>query len=164
MKGIIYYVSTILFLLIFYFFSIKNKDVNSYRCVTQLEQKSFDRNKQDSPVQAQLNASVNLFFTNKDNGFFSITGNIEYNGKIYNLNRNTYFSIAPKTLNGLKKIIIIKDEEYPTDNTPKEIWNNLITPQIVGSNFYANIKKINSNTLVISSLSFPYLICVIQED
>lgn len=163
MKKIIYTVIFLIFtFVIFLFYFKKNNDHETFRCTAQVEQKSAIDSRQDA--QIEMNTSVTVFFTHENSGFFSIVGTVDSEGVIYNLNRSVNFLASQKKINNLKKITITDEIKHPVDNTPKQMWDNKLAPQLAGVDFYAEIKKINDNTLIISSLSFPYLICVTQED
>jgi hypothetical protein len=152
-------VLTLVFCVVYYH---KYNTASPFRCSAQFEQTSFDNKNEGDLVQ--VNASLTLFITDNENGFFSMAGTVEAGGETYSLYRNTYFSLAPNTLNGMRKAVIRDEKSHPVDNVPKDIWVTYVSPQKAGQYFYFGIKNINKNTLEISSLSFPYLICVKQED
>ncbi|CAI0696460.1 hypothetical protein [Serratia quinivorans] len=164
MKKIIYatLLTTALTLVFGVVYYHKYNTASPFRCAAQFEQTSYDKTSHGG--QVQVNASVTLFVSDNKNGFFSMAGTVEARGENYNLRRNANFSLAPNALNGVRKAVINSEKSYPVDNTPNDIWVNSITPQKIGEDFYVGIKNINKNTLEISSLSFPYLICVKQED
>jgi hypothetical protein len=164
MKKIIYatLLTTALTLVFGVVYYHKYNTASPFRCSAQFEQTSFDRKSHGG--QLQVNASVTLFITDNKNGFFSMIGTVVAGDENYTLNRSAYFSLAPNTLNGVQKAVIHSEKSHPVDNVPKDIWVNYVSPQRTGEDFYVGIKNINKNTLEISSLSFPYLICVKQED
>lgn len=165
MKKITYFSGLILILLIFSIYLIYTKyhtDIGSFRCTAQFEQKSFSTNELDD--QVKTSAFITVFFTDKNSGFFSMTGAVETKNKTYNLSRRSDFSLAPKTLHGVRMVTIIKENVNPVDSTPEDIWRQNISPGEKGIPFHMITKKIGENTLLITSLSFPLLICVIPED
>ncbi|WP_073534635.1 FidL-like protein [Serratia marcescens] len=159
---IIFILSIIItFSLIIVIKELKSNTIGPFSCVTQLEKKSPSPNKEGNLIYTH--AAVTLFITDWKKGFFSMNGTVNFNSKTYSLNRRVEFSIASKIIHGMKMITISDVIPHPSDNTPEELWNVSISPEAKGADFYIGIKRINKNTLLINSLSMPYLICVIPN-
>ena len=141
---------------------LKNNTIGPFSCIAQLEQTSSPPNETGSFIYTH--AAVTLFITDWEKGFFSMIGTVDSNGKVYSLNRRIEFLIASKTIHSMKMITISGVIPHPSDNTPKELWNVSISPEAEGVGFYVRIKRINKKTLLINSLSLPYLVCVVQGE
>ncbi|MFJ7500588.1 FidL-like protein [Serratia grimesii] len=138
------------------------QDIEEFNCQAQLSQSAYTNNNTGETIRT--NAFVTVFLTKKDGGFFSMAGTIENDGVIHDLRRVANFSISQETLLGMRKIIIKSVDISPSDNTPDKIWNDYVVPEKAGIPLYVKLKKINSNTIIINSLSLPYLMCVMQKN
>lgn len=143
---------------LFVIYSNTEANTEPFRCAAQFKQKSFIGNEQGYVIRS--NAVLNVFLADKDNGFIKMVGVVEKNNIFYNLNRSMFFSLSPKTVNEMRMATVLKEEVGSTDTTPQDIWLSGIASERPGDKFYIEIKKINKNTLVISSLSSPFLVCV----
>ncbi|MFI8415316.1 hypothetical protein ACQKDS_02415 [Serratia sp. NPDC078593] len=139
-------------------------DTDTFRCSALFEQESFvknDINHHEYPLKT--NIYIALFLKDKESGFFSISGTVEDNKKVYTLSRRSTFTIAPNTLQGMKMVTVTNEIVAPIDDTPQEFWRNHISPGKPGTVFYIDTLKINNNTVMFKSPLFPLLVCVIQK-
>ncbi|MFI8415327.1 hypothetical protein ACQKDS_02470 [Serratia sp. NPDC078593] len=149
-----------LMIISFAFLSYGRDDLQPYSCISRFEQHSAAVS--DPLSMVHTDATVTLFLTGKQNGFFSMAGTVATGNKVYHLNRRAHFIIAPKAIHGMKMITIHSVITHPIDNLPEDLWNAAVSPEVPGIEFYVGIKKINDNTVLINSLLWPYLVCVIQ--
>lgn len=116
----------------------------------------------DADNKIEINTNVVIVFSSSTQGVMLFSGSVEYEGKKYTLNRNTYFSIAPSELKEVRKVSITNENIKPKDNTPNELWRNRILPEIPGIAYYSEVKKLNNNAILVKTLTNPLLVCLRQ--
>lgn len=148
-------------LLLFIFHMTVDRGQKPFNCTIEFKQKSGLPSDPDRLIKTD--ASLTVFLTGKESGLFTMIGTVETDKEVYKLNRRVNFVVAPKEIHGFTLVTVTSVKPYSMDNTPEGLWSSSVFPESQLVEFYVRIKKINKNTLLINSLSLPYLICVIQE-
>lgn len=129
-----------------------------FRCDTQ--QISVQVKTQNPIV---LNANSTVIFSSAETGIAYITGSITENGTRYLLDRNISFTITPSELKGSNNTQFTHEEVHPADNTPDNVWRNVLMPEVENVDFYTKITPLLHNALLIQGVTNPFLACVMQD-
>ncbi|MGH2624918.1 MAG: hypothetical protein ACRDE7_14720 [Sphingobacterium sp.] len=108
----------------------------------------------------ELNAFISVIFTTDRTGIMYTTGSVKDKNTLYTLQRQTFFNITPAPLKGTNDVYFTHETVHPTDNTPDNLWHNVILPQVNNVKFNVEMKIVNHNALLVRGLSTPFIICV----
>lgn len=110
-----------------------------------------------------LNANSTIVFSSSKTGIFYITGSIKENDTRYLLDRKIFFTITPSELKGANNTQITHEEVHPVDNTPDNVWRNIMMPEVKNVDFYTEITPLLHNAMLIRGLTNPFLVCIRQD-
>lgn len=121
----------------------------------------------DTVVTDMLNESdmlsyemrMNYIFNAQKESVVNMTGYVIYNNNRYRYLRTLYFMLDLSDSNDIYNIRYTLQQINPSDNTPKDISNLLMSSQLDGSNSHIRITKIEGNTYLINGISQPIALC-----
>ncbi|MFV8845424.1 hypothetical protein [Serratia fonticola] len=110
-----------------------------------------------------LNANATVIFSSSKASLIYITGSIKEDETQYLLDRKIFFTITPSEIKGTDNTQLTHEEVHPGDNTPNQIWLNVLLPEIQRINFYTKIIPLHHNALLIRGVTNPFLVCTKQD-
>jgi hypothetical protein len=142
------------------FFSEQNSQSEYLRCNTHVN--SIVTLKDSKKID--INVTINAVINSNNDGQFKLVGSIKTDNDNYTLSRRLFITLKKSDFKKLTKAVIVREEQYPIDDTPDELWEKLILPETVGSEFYLEIKYLDENTILVKELSHPYFICSVEPN
>ncbi|MBC3377670.1 hypothetical protein H8I69_00860 [Serratia fonticola] len=110
-----------------------------------------------------LNANSTIIFSSSKTGIVNLVGSIKENDTRYQLSRKLFFTITPSELKGVNNTQITHEEVHPADNTPNNVWQKFLMPEVEKVDFYTELVPLFNNAVLIRGLVNPFLVCIKQD-
>lgn len=157
MKKII--ISLLCIIVLSSYFFYRYYDKKSFRCDAQLVSHIEQSN---SKVELNLHANIIFMLHNED--ALSLIGSVKHDGKEYLVNRTVFFIAHPSELSNMNKTTVTHEDINKSDEVPQEVWLRYILPEVPGTEFYSEMKKMNKNGMLVQTLSNPLFVCARVEN
>ncbi|WP_420284027.1 hypothetical protein [Serratia liquefaciens] len=142
------------------FFSLDSLSWKPFRCNTQVSADIATKNGN----RIEFNVNINAITLHKENSEVIVIGSLKEQGESYTVIRTIFVNHKSSGINGYSTAVITGERRHPQDNMPDTLWQHYVLPQVPGTAFYLETKKLNKNLILYKGLDNPIFICTITED